>query len=98
MLDLRNDGGCSVEKAAELLKLASKRLDHAQEITFTYNIHFPCTNLIAAHTMCFCCTASGAIIAYCDVEAQPAITNHMRQLDNCFATKLGTVLVSSHLV
>ena len=80
MIDLHNDGCCSVEKLLELLKLASKRLDHAQEITFTYNIHFPCTNLIASHTMCFCCTASSAIIAYCDVEAQPAITIYMCQL------------------
>jgi hypothetical protein len=80
MLDLRNDGCCSVEKAAELVKLASKRLDRAHEGTFTYNIPFPCTNLIAAHTISFCFAAGGAIIAYCDVETQPAITNQMRKL------------------
>ena len=35
MLDLCNDGCCSVGKTLELLKVASKRLDRAHEGTFT---------------------------------------------------------------
>ena len=37
LLDLRNDGCCSVEKAGELLMLASGRLDRAHDGMLTYN-------------------------------------------------------------